>query len=340
MNKKGIVVKTIVGVLLAISVISLVSTAANYTVNAATPSFRYGQYAHQSEFWYGYSAWRSITPTSLPTPTSSPRATPSPTSTPTPTTRPTPTPSPTPSPTTKPDSGTLYWKADFEEGNFQDLTGTAKTSNGEAQVTPGATLNVETSNVFAGHYAAQATVTYSSGINHAKAISWTPARNIADFYFGAAIYLPSDFVSKIGNSGWVNVMQIHGMTGNDVPAALMANKLSDGTVKFTLWSMINGGSWRMIWRDTIDVTNYLGKWFTAIMHIHSVSNGVLELWINGNLKVTNYSNYAPSDQYANGFVDAGTYVGSGTPNTLPMTVYVDNMVLASTYATAYSALYS
>jgi hypothetical protein len=323
MNKKRTLVKTVVSLLLAISIISLVAATANYTAVAATNG-----YTPQYSYW----RWHNPTPTPMPTPTRTPVPSPTPT--------PTSTPAPTPLPTAAPASGTVYWKGDFEEGSFVDLTGGGNIANGQAQVTSGASMKVQTSNVFAGHYAVQTTVSSSSGINHAKAISWTPSRDISNYYFGAALYLPSDFVSKIGISGWVNVMQIHGMTGNDVPAALIANRLSDGTVKFTLWSMINGGTWRVVWQDTVNVSDYLGKWFTVMMHIDSSSKGMLELWINGNWKVTNYSNYASSDQYASGFVDAGIYVGAGTTNSLPMTVYIDNMVLASNYNSALSALYS
>jgi hypothetical protein len=224
-------------------------------------------------------------------------------------------------------TGTVYWRTGFETGTYSEIS-----SGGVAQLAsaPYAKLSIVTSPVFKGTYASRADVVSkpSSGIVRAKAIRWDPIRNLPQAYFGAALYLPSNFdVSTSAN--WVNIMQLHVMSdsASGLPACIIMTK-SNGVLKMNLYQKTVGGSEIYHWSGPAIV----GQWFTVVIYCHFVQNGHCSLWVNGNLVFDQAGDYRTGDpNYVGAFCDTGIYEDYRSP---VQYVVSDEMIIASTLAAA------
>jgi hypothetical protein len=226
--------------------------------------------------------------------------------------------------------GTVYWKADFEQGNFYDITNAGIGSGGEVQTEAGtSTIQIIADNVFSGNYAVKATVLSQGGLNHAKALRWEPMRNLYQAYYGAALYIPTDF-NVVYPSGWANIMQVHDSNGSNVEAYLAVVGSSSGVMHLSLRSQ--NPNYVELWRDPNPIP--LGSWFTAVFYVNWQQNGQVCLWINNSLVVNATGDFSCKDGYPSGFFDAGIYLGANTPNPLPQSITFDDMICASTLQAA------
>ena len=236
----------------------------------------------------------------------------------------------------------VYWKADFEEGNFYDITDAGYGSGGQTQVdSPYSSIAVESNNVFQGNYACKSQVitpppsnyvsqpSGSTGIVHAKALRWNPIDSLTETYYGAALYLSPGFSTVAGGANsWVNIMQIHGMSDtNALPAFLVITKSSSGTLLMNLDTKTHDGTSSRIWSAPAIV----GQWFTAVFYLRSTTNGELSLWINGQKVADHTGDYTMGGASVGGFFDTGIYQSYLSP---AQYVLSDDMIVASTLEAA------
>jgi hypothetical protein len=221
----------------------------------------------------------------------------------------------------------VYWKAGFETGTFSEIL-----NGGEPQLVspPYAAMSIVTSPVFKGTYACKSSVVSqpSSGIVRAKAIKWSPVRDYAAAYFGAALYLPSNF-NVSASANWVNIMQLHCMSdsASGLPACIIMTKVG-GVLKMTLYQKTSTNQEIFHWIGN----PILGQWFTVVIYCHFVQNGHCSLWINDSLVFDQDGDYRTGDSsYPGAFFDTGIYQDYRSP---PQYVVSDEMIVASTLAEA------
>ena len=237
-------------------------------------------------------------------------------------------------------TGVVYWKADFEEGTFYDITDAGFSWGGDTQIdSPYSQISIATSPVFKGNYACKSQVitpppigyvspdSGQTGIVHAKALRWYPIYNLTEAYYGAAIYLSPGFSTVTGGANsWVNIMQVHGMSGLALPAFIIITKTSGGFLMMNLETKSNTGASSVLWNTSAIV----GQWFTVVFHLKFATEengGILEMWLNGNKVASQTGDYTPGGAYNSGFFDTGIYQSYACP---AQYVISDEMTVAST----------
>lgn len=235
----------------------------------------------------------------------------------------------------------IYWSASFETGDFSEVDPGGRLAHNP----PGTDVSVVTDPVYKGNYAMKANIedpstdVFGLGTTRAEIAKWKQTDNskylhdLQKAYYGVAIYLPSDFDIPSDSSSWHIIFQLH-EAGNDslgnrvrgIFTVLQVKNRGDLDV-FYFQTQIDADHVKR-WEDTNPVP--LGRWFTVIVYLDASVNGVVKLWIDSDLKGEWYDNFS-SKGYVGPHVQAGLYQDI---NDAANTVYIDNLVVASTYEKA------
>jgi hypothetical protein len=234
-------------------------------------------------------------------------------------------------------SGQIYWSANFDNGNFNEIT---SNSGGEVQSNSGATSILETTNVFSGSYSVKNSVDKppSSGIIHTKLIRWTVIQDTPQFYFGAALYIPNTFtVSTSSGANWCNIMQMHckSDSANGLPACIILSNVG-GIIKMSLYQKDLNNVEHTYWTANAP----LGQWFRVVIYAEFKQNGNLTMWLstdrdgamtNSNRVFSGIADLRTGDSFAGPFVDTGIYQDYRSPAQYTLS---DSMIVASTLSLA------
>jgi hypothetical protein len=234
-------------------------------------------------------------------------------------------------------SGHIYWSANFDSGNFNEITAS---SGGEVQSNSGAASALETINVFSGSYSAKNSINTppSSGITHTKLIRWTVIQDTPQFYFGAALYLPNTLsVSTSSGANWCNIMQMHckSDSANGLPACIILSNVG-GIIKMSLYQKDLNNVEHTYWTANAP----LGQWFRVVIYAEFKQNGNLTMWLstdrngamtNSNRVFSGIADLRTGDTFAGPFVDTGIYQDYRSPAQYTLS---DSMIVASTLALA------
>lgn len=229
------------------------------------------------------------------------------------------------------DQGVVYWKADFEEGTFYDITNAGMGWGGELQTGGNGKISIVASPVFKGNYACRAEVTATGVQSYAKPVRWAPMEDYTEAYYGAALYISPDF--GVTTSGWTNIMQLHETpSGSGVYVYISPMRDSKGVMHLSLRTQQPAGTYAELWRDTNPLP--VGKWFTVVFYAKLTTNGLLNCWIDGQ-PVTggpfSRNLAATSGQYQGPAFDAGIYQSYDCPANY---VICDELICASTLEAA------
>lgn len=227
---------------------------------------------------------------------------------------------------------TIHWNANFNNGDFSEITADG---GGEVQSDNGATSTIVSANTFEGAYSVKSTVTTAptSGIIHSKVIRWLEPQSISEYYFGAALYLPTDFEVPL-NANWVNIMQTHAK--NDSAYGIVALIMGQyaGELKMQLCQQDKDGVWHV--RHVEDAI--LGQWFRVVLYCKFTETGHLGMYLStsttGGIEQVYFGDHdmRTSDNYYNGaFVDTGIYQSYQAPEQY---VLSDSMIVANSLSSA------
>ncbi len=188
------------------------------------------------------------------------------------------------------------------------------------------TINEVSSPVYKGTTAVKTTQTYqtSDAKNYHSEIIKAKAHLAGqDLYYGHAVYLPADWVFHGQNV----TFQQWAPEQPEAPWVLMY--LQGDRLRL-------GGRGAMGDKDAGRVTGLRGTWIRFVTRIHMATDGVFEVWINGEKTFSqrgNWRAHGPSMRWSNGIYctrwDTETPTG---PREL--TFFHDNMRIATTYAEA------
>jgi hypothetical protein len=234
-------------------------------------------------------------------------------------------------------SGQIYWSANFDNGNFNEITAN---SGGEVQSNSGATSSLETTNVFSGSYSVKNSVDTptSSGITHTKLIRGSVLQDTPQFYFGAALYLPKTFsVSTASGANWCNIMQMHckSDSANGLPACIILSNVG-GIIKMSLYQKDLNNIEHIYWTANAP----LGQWFRVVIYAEFKQNGNLTMWLStdrsgamtdSNRVFSGIADLRTGDIFAGPFVDTGIYQDYRSPSQYTLS---DSMIVASTLSLA------
>ena len=221
--------------------------------------------------------------------------------------------------------GTVYWSTGFETGDFSEVA----TVNAWPDYGSYATVN--TGPVYDGNYAVNLSITtpelciYKSC--KSELIQGSGINNHAEVYVGGAFYIPPGFTPKY----WAVIAQLKvPMPQNEEIALLQVG--SDGKLCFA--EEVNAGGWRQLWKDIEVYTS--NKWYTFVMHVvvdTEAKGGVLELWIDGEHKVTDYDDYHTNVEESGPNFQVDVYVDYYHPEDPeePKWILFDQLVAGSTY---------
>jgi uncharacterized membrane protein YgcG len=194
------------------------------------------------------------------------------------------------------------------------------------------TINEVSSPVYKGTTAVKTTQTYqtSDAKNYHSEIIKAKAHLAGqDLYYGHAVYLPADWVFHSQNV----TFQQWAPEQPEAPWVLMY--LQGDRLRL-------GGRGAMGDKDAGRVTGLRGTWIRFVTRIHMATDGVFEVWINGEKTFSqrgNWRAHGPSMRWSNGIYctrwDTETPTG---PREL--TFFHDNMRIATTYAEADPATWS
>ena len=188
------------------------------------------------------------------------------------------------------------------------------------------TITVVSSPVFKGTTAVKTTQTYqrSDGANYHSEIIKAKAHLAGqDLYYGHAVYLPPDWVFHGQNV----TFQQWAPEQPEAPWVLMY--MQGDRLRL-------GGRGAMGDKDAGSVAGLKGTWINFITRIHMATDGVFEVWINGQRTFSqrgNWRAHGPSMRWSNGIY--ATRWDTETPTgPRELTFFHDNLRIATTYAEA------
>ncbi len=234
-------------------------------------------------------------------------------------------------------SGQVYWSAFFDNGNFNEIV-----NGGEVQTYPSSSNSgsvLESTNVFNGAYSANSSINNppASGVVRSKLIRWNVMQDTPQFYFGAALYIPSTF-SISPSANWCNIMQMHCKSddASGLPACIILCNQS-GMLKMYLYQKDSTGGENQYWIDNAP----LNQWFRVVIYAEFKQNGNLTMWLStsttgaltdANKVHTGIHDLRTGDPTCDGaFIDTGIYQDYRSPRNY---ILSDSMIVASTLSLA------
>ncbi len=231
-------------------------------------------------------------------------------------------PSADPAPSPAPESGSLVWKADMEEGSLADWfypeTGeSGPYGGGEYNDASGDSIT-STAQAQGGSWSAKMVLPLGAGAT--RLFRWKEPRERVEAYYTANFFFPQRYSSPL----WWNIFQFKSRTSsaNDPFWVVNVGNRSDGSMYLYLYDWINRRSYSQ------SVANLpVGRWVEIKAYLSQSSSGLgrLTIWQDGTLlwDLSGISTkYADGDQQWS----VNSYTEAVTPT--PVVTYVDNAAIS------------